>query len=124
MLLKIFRTSLGYALMFIDLISRGKKTARSPESQAKIQAALADLSLYQHQACPFCIKTRRALHKLNANVEIRDIRKNPSYREELEVGGGRVKVPCLRIEKDGNVEWMYESRDIINYLSKKVNVAA
>jgi hypothetical protein len=34
-------------------------------------------------------------------------------------GGGQVKVPCLRITNaDGNVEWMYESDDIISYLQK------
>jgi len=33
-------------------------------------------------------------------------------------GGGKTQVPCLRIEQaGGEVEWMYESDDIIRYLS-------
>jgi glutaredoxin len=112
---------MGYVVIFFDWITRGKGVARSPQEQKKVQAALNGLSLYQHQACPFCVKTRRALHKLSAKVEIRDIRKTPSYREQLEAGGGRVKVPCLRIEEGNDVRWMYDSGTIIDYLAQRVN---
>jgi glutathione S-transferase len=40
------------------------------------------------------------------------------YRQELLEQGGKVKVPCLRIEQDGQVKWLYESNDIIAYLNK------
>lgn len=36
---------------------------------------------------------------------------------DLLQGGGKGQVPCLRIESEGQVEWMYESDEIINYLS-------
>ncbi|HAI96784.1 MAG TPA: glutaredoxin, partial [Methylococcaceae bacterium] len=39
-------------------------------------------------------------------------------------GGGKLKVPCLRIEEDGKVSWMYESSDIINYLEDRFAVKA
>jgi len=33
------------------------------------------------------------------------------------VGGGKLTVPCLKIENDsGEVTWMYESSDIVAYL--------
>lgn len=124
MLLRILRTSLGYIVLFFDWAARGKGVVRSAEQQEKIQAALSGLSLYQHKVCPFCIKTRRALHDLNAKVELRDIRKNIAYRQQLEAGGGRVKVPCLRIDNGGDVRWMYESGEIIDYLSQRVNNVA
>ena len=39
-----------------------------------------------------------------------------AYRE-LVTGGGRATVPCLRIERDeGQVEWMYESVDIMRFI--------
>ncbi len=35
-------------------------------------------------------------------------------------GGGKTQVPCLRIENEqGEVQWMYESNDIIEYLSQQ-----
>ena len=38
--------------------------------------------------------------------------------DDLIRGGGRGTVPCLRIERDtGDVEWLYESVDIVEYLN-------
>jgi glutathione S-transferase len=40
-----------------------------------------------------------------------------SAYKELVSGGGRSMVPCLRIERDdGHDEWMYESRDIMQFI--------
>jgi glutathione S-transferase len=62
---------------------------------------------------------RRSAHKLNLPLEYRDVRENDRYRKELEEGGGKVQVPCLRIDREDNTEWMYESDDIIDYLEDK-----
>ena len=36
------------------------------------------------------------------------------------VGGGKRQVPCLRIEATpGEVQWLYESMDIIAYLQRQ-----
>lgn len=120
MLLKILRTSTGYLVIFLDWVTRGKAITRSTEDQERVNSTLKGLSIYQHQACPFCTKTRRALYKLGTNIEFRDIKKTASYRDQLEAGGGRVKVPCLRIEEGDNVQWMYESSDIIDFISDRV----
>lgn len=120
MLVKAIRNGLGYIILFIDMLTRPKPTQRSKEHQDKAQAAVSGFSLYQFKACPFCIKTRRAIHKLNIEVELRDINKNLAFRKELEEGGGRVKVPCLRISNDSEDVWLYESNDIIEFLNQKV----
>lgn len=120
MLLKGLRNAVGLVIVAIDWLTRPRPVKRSDEDQEKLQQALAGLSLYQLYACPFCIKTRRALHRLNISLDIRDIGKNADYREELESQGGRVMVPCLRIEENGQSRWMYESGDIIRYLESKV----
>jgi len=39
----------------------------------------------------------------------------------LQEQGGRVTVPCLRIDNGDNIEWLYESSDIIDYLQRKVD---
>ena len=74
--------------------------------------------LYQFKACPFCVKVRRAIKREGLNIETRDAKNNEQYRQELLEQGGKVKVPCLRIEKNGQVQWLYESNDIIAYLNK------
>lgn len=44
-----------------------------------------------------------------------------AYRDLVQ-GGGRQTVPCLRIEREGgNVEWMYESADIIRFIDENKN---
>jgi glutaredoxin len=119
-ILKGARNGLGFIIVFFDWITRPKGIQRSEQEQANAQSAMHGLSLYQLFACPFCTKTRRAIHKLNVNVEARDINKKTEYRQQLEEGGGRVKVPCLRIEENGEVRWMYESNQIIHFLEQQV----
>ena len=123
MLLKALRKGLGSIIVFGDWATRPKQTPRSPEDQEKAQSAVKGLSLYQLYACPFCVKTRRAIHKLNVNLEIKDIGKNQEHRQALETGGGRVKVPCLKIEENDQVRWMYGSSDIINFLEQRVGAS-
>ena len=122
-LLKAVRNGLGLIIVFVDWITRSKGIQRSEADQLKVQSTMQGVSLYQFFACPFCTKVRRAAHQLGVTVEARDINKNPEYRQQLEAGGGRVKVPCLRIENHGDVQWLYESNEIIQYLENKVSTA-
>lgn len=121
---KAARNGLGLIIVFFDWLTRPKATQRSQELQLQANEAMQGLSLYQFFACPFCTKVRRAMHAMNIQVEPRDINKNKQFREQLEQGGGRVKVPCLRIEEQGEVSWLYESNDIIRFLEGRVNFAS
>ncbi|WP_460751410.1 glutathione S-transferase N-terminal domain-containing protein [Marinomonas epiphytica] len=118
-LIKGLRNGVGLIIVALDLVSRGRKQKRSEEDQQAINEELKQLALYQFFACPFCIKTRRALHKMNLPIEKRDASEGSAHRTELLAEGGKVTVPCLRIEQNGEVEWMYESSDIIQYLEQR-----
>ena len=120
MLVKALRNGLGMIIVFVSWLTLPKQIKRNEGDQVQAQESAQGLTLYQLYACPFCVKTRRAIHRLNITLEIRDIGKEPGYRQELEQQGGRVKVPCLRIEEQGEVRWMYESNDIISYLDQQV----
>ena len=105
-------------------LTRPRPQKRSPQGQAAVNKDAAALALYQFHACPFCVKTRRAMHRLNVPVALHDAKRDPQAREQLLAGGGKVKVPCLRIEEADGTRWMYESNDIIAYLEKRfANVA-
>lgn len=53
-------------------------------------------------------------------IPLKEILLHPNNKSELIAGGGKGQVPCLRVEKqNGSVEWMYESVDIIRYLSAR-----
>lgn len=119
MIVKALRVGLGQLIVFGDWISRPAKRKRDPAAQAQVDQAARQLSLYQFHACPFCVKTRRTLHRLNVPVALRDAKHDPVHRQALLEGGGRVKVPCLRIDEGDKTTWMYESKDIIAYLDRR-----
>jgi len=118
LLVKGLREGLGRIIVFLSFITHPRPLKRSVEDQAEVGRQLKGLSIYQFYACPFCIKTRRAVHKLNLPIVYRNAQVG-EYREQLAQEGGQIKVPCLRIEQDGAVEWMYESQDIIHYLNQR-----
>ncbi|MDF8365246.1 glutaredoxin family protein [Achromobacter anxifer] len=119
MLVKALRVGLGQIIVLGDALTRPRPQQRSAQGQAAVNAEAAKLSLYQFHACPFCVKTRRAIHKLNAPIALRDAKGDPEARAQLQAGGGRVKVPCLRIDDATGTRWMYESSDIIAYLEQR-----
>ena len=119
LLINLIRNLLGGIIAAIDFITRGSKLKRTPQAQQQVEAQLESLSLFQFFACPFCIKTRRAMHKLNLPIVKRNASQGSPFRDELLQGGGKVQTPCLRIEQDGAVQWLYESSEIITYLEKR-----
>lgn len=75
--------------------------------------------LYKTDICGFCHRVRRYLEEAGWEIPMRDTLRDSQALEELIRGGGRATVPCLRIERDGDVEWLYESLDIIAYLEAR-----
>jgi glutaredoxin len=123
MIAKALRNALGNLIIFIDFITRPRKMKRTPENQAAVEQAAAGLELYQFRACPFCVRTRRTLHKLNVPVTLKDAKNNTQDRQTLLEQGGKIKVPCLRIEEEGEVTWLYESKVIGAYLEDRFAAA-
>jgi len=119
MFVKALRVGLGQLIIFADTLTRPRPQQRSAQGQATVDTEASTLALYQFHACPFCVKTRRAIHRLNVPIVLLDAKNDPQAREQLLAGGGRVKVPCLRIEEAGSTRWMYESDDIIAYLEQR-----
>jgi glutaredoxin len=116
-ILKIVREGLGRIIVFFNFLTKPKQIIRSNVEQKLADKEAESLSLYQYYACPFCIRTRRAIHRLNIKIELRDAQNDSKYRQELLAEGGKIQVPCLRIEENGEILWMYESDNIISYLN-------
>ena len=118
--MKIIRWIVGGLILFFDWLFTPRGIKRNPDEQTEVSKAAAGLTLYQFKACPFCVKVRRETKRLSVPLKTRDAKRDEEAKEELLSGGGKVKVPCLRIQKgDGNVEWLYESKDIISYLQQR-----
>jgi len=117
------RYVLGQIILFVDWVTRPKRPKHPPEVQQALDEQTKDLALYEFQLCPFCVKTRRTIHRLGLNIETRDAKRNPVHKDELVNGGGQYKVPCLAIQEEGKTRWMYESNDIISYLEQRFSRA-
>jgi len=115
----IIHKIVGALILFIDWLTSPKGTKRSEEKQHLVNKQAESLTLYQYKACPFCVKVRRSMKRQSIPIETRDAKRSESAKQELLTGGGKLKVPCLKIIDDsGETKWMYESKDIINYLEQ------
>ena len=114
----LIRWPIGRLILLLNFIFSPAGVKRSVEQQQQIDENTKNLSLYQLTACPFCVKVRRSIKRNSLKIEIRDISKSEQFRDELVREGGKHKVPCLRIEKESKVQWLYESNDIIAHLQK------
>ena len=117
--MSLIRFVLGRIILLIDWITSPRSPKRTAEAQQVIDSSVTDLVLYQYHACPFCVKVRREMKRLGVKIELRDPKRSETAREELINGGGKLKVPCLRIESS-ETQWLYESDAIIAYLGKRV----
>jgi glutaredoxin len=118
-LLEAARWLVGRVVLGVEAVTMPTPPERTPGAQARVDALTAGLALYQFRACPFCVRVRHAMRRMGLDIELRDARGDPATAAELRQGGGRYQVPCLRIEENGGVEWLYESADIIAWLEQR-----
>tara|TARA_R110002050_G_scaffold113095_14_gene227662 strand:- start:948 stop:1322 length:375 start_codon:yes stop_codon:yes gene_type:complete len=124
MIMSLIRWPIGRLILLLNFIFSPSSPKRTVEAQREIDVKTQNLSLYQLPSCPFCVKVRRAMKREGLNIELRNINQKNNYREELIREGGKRTVPCLRIENpEGQVQWLYESNDVIAYLKQQVKAA-
>ncbi len=124
MIMTLIRWPIGRLILLINFIFSPKSPKRTAEQQQTFDAKTQNLSLYQLPSCPFCVKVRRTMKREGLNIELRNINKKNDYREELIREGGKRAVPCLRIEQtDGQVQWLYESSDVVAHLQQLAKAA-
>ena len=107
----------GQLVRFSDFFGRGSgeegKNVPTPDQERA-------LVLYASRTCGYCHRVQAHLDGLGLKVVIRDIRAEPSARDDLVAKTGRGQVPCLFI--DGQA--LFESTDIMDWLSRYVEHAA
>ena len=81
-----------------------------------------DYQLYKTDLCGFCYRVRHFLDANDIDIPLRDVNQDAAAFRELLSGGGRTTVPCLRIQRGEETEWMFESTDIMRYLTAQYGV--
>jgi len=117
---KTLRIVIGPFMLLGEFVTRPKGVVRPAANQAEVDQQCASLVLYQYKTCPFCIKVRQEMRRLALKVACLDAQHPGTHREGLISGGGKAKVPCLKItDPAGNTQWLYESGEIIKYLRSR-----
>jgi glutaredoxin len=101
-----------------DFFPAKEQFKRPAELQAQVDIETRALTLYQFKACPFCVKVRRVMKRLDLKIALQDAKK-PAAAEELQKGGGELQVPCLRVISGDKAQWIYESDNIKAYLVQR-----
>lgn len=78
-------------------------------------------TLYVLTGCPYCAKVLRAGEELGIEFTLKNVG-DPGVTEELIERGGKRQMPYL-VDEETGVE-MYESDDIIDYLTKTYGAQA
>jgi glutathione S-transferase len=89
---------------------------RSLEQQQQVDRETRRLALYHFPLCGYCVRVRRAVRRLNLQIELRNAATDARWSNELREAGGKLQVPCLQIRHPDHTEWLYESDAIIHYL--------
>ena len=71
--------------------------------------------LYYSPLCGFCHKVLFFMKKNGIDIPLNNVM-SAEHRSALVSGGGKSQVPCLKIEQGEQVQWLYESSDIIEHL--------
>ncbi len=97
--MKLVRWLLGRLILLLNFVFSPKGIKRSEKEQQAVNEKSKSLALYQFNACPFCVKVRRAMKRLTVNVELRDAKNNSQYREELLTEGANQKYRACVLNK-------------------------
>jgi len=108
--------------MFSSLL--GKRTSGDGVNTLADGSRLT-LALYEYETCPYCRRVFRAIDRLHANVEYRDVSADRAHAAALYRATGRHTVPCLFYRRgDGPEQILFESEDIVDFLEHELRGAA
>ncbi|WP_027467978.1 glutathione S-transferase N-terminal domain-containing protein [Deefgea rivuli] len=116
--MRALRWVIGRGILGLNAVFAPKKAQHSTERQAWLDQQTLSLALYEYEACPFCVKVRRTMRRQGLNIKTINA-KQAEHKTALAEQGGKVQVPCLRIEENQQVQWLYESKSIIQYLEQR-----
>ena len=121
---KSLRTILGPVMLLKEAVTRPKGLVRPQALQQTVDQQCETLVLYQYKTCPFCIKVRQEISRLSLKINRLDAQPEGRDRQNLLLGGGQAKVPCLKItDSAGHSQWLYDSEKIVAYLRGRFAVS-
>lgn len=116
---KAVRSIVGFVIGIFGWLTRPAQIQRSEQDRKMLAQAIKSLRIYDYKGCPRSLKLRHALHRLNLDIQYCDISSSQIHQNDLLTQYGRLHAPCLRIEENHIVQWLDDSRQIIQYLEQR-----
>ena len=92
---------------------------RSQEAQERVNAAAARMRLFVMPGCLYCHRVLKVMKHLQLPIPVM-LTSDESNAMELYNEGGSTQTPCLNYTNaKGQTIWLYESSDIIAYLTRQ-----
>jgi glutaredoxin len=120
---KAVRCIVGFFVGFFGWMTRPAQIQRSEQDRKMLAHAVKGLRIYDYKGCPRSLKLRHTLHRLNLDIQYCDISSSQIHQNNLLTQYGRLHAPCLRIEENQTVQWLDDSRQIIQYLNQRFDTA-
>ena len=121
---KAVRQIVCFAVGIFGWLTRPAQLQRSEQDRKMLAQAVKSLRIYDYKGCPRSLKLRHTLHRLNLDIEYCDISSSLIHQNNLLTQYGRLHAPCLRIEENQSVQWLDDSRQIIQYLNQRFDTTA
>ncbi|KAI1696482.1 hypothetical protein Ddc_20397 [Ditylenchus destructor] len=119
MFVKALRVGLGHVIIAGDFLTRPRKKTAFRRATGTGERSGQGTDPVSVPRLPVLCEDPPHLAPLNVPVALKDAKNNEQARQTLLEQGGKIKVPCLRIEENGQTTWMYDSKMIIDYLDKR-----
>ena len=74
--MSIIRGILRVLILIVDKLFKPKLALLPEDQQARLVEATKGMSLYQFEACPFCVKVRWAMRRMGVDIPLKDAKNN------------------------------------------------
>ncbi|MDG1249491.1 MAG: glutaredoxin domain-containing protein [Gammaproteobacteria bacterium] len=117
--MRLIRYLLGKIILWNEQRTAPTPLNRAKEAQQALNQITSEWVLYEFNACPYCVKVRQEIRRLNLEIRRVDAKRDAEHKKNLIEAGGRYQVPCLSYPTSNGVIWLYESDTIITFLKKQ-----
>lgn len=117
--MNFIRHCTGKVYQWVDRLVPVRVQPRTKDEVDLLERESRRMHLYVAHSCPASIGVQRYCDRLGLRVVRKDVQRVNAYRNELLNGGGEPVVPCLRIENEQGIHWLYNSSSILEFLEQK-----
>ena len=117
--MRLIRYLLAKIILWNERRTAPTPLVRTKELQEHLDQLTREWLLYEFNACPYCVKVRQEIRRLNLKIHRVDAKREPEQKKNLIETGGCYQVPCLSYPTKTGTIWLYESDAIIAFLNEQ-----